>query len=79
MSRILKLLHSVSMVEVRRKKQFHFYRLGPGVQVRLDDQFVHFNTSAGDGSQVELAVPRASVDRNCPEILSDIFHSARSS
>jgi predicted transcriptional regulator len=64
MSRILKLLHSVSMVEVRREKQFHIYRLGTAVQVRFNGHLVQICASAADGSNVSLAVPRKHVERS---------------
>jgi hypothetical protein len=56
-TRALKILHGVSMVQVKTVKQFHIYRLGFAVRVDRDDRAAYVHASSADGGHVFLDIP----------------------
>ena len=58
-SHCLKAMHSFSIVEVKREKQRHIYRLGPGVKVSLNGEQFYVSAKTADGAKVVVRVPVA--------------------
>jgi DNA-binding transcriptional ArsR family regulator len=60
-SRGLKALHGFAMVEVKRVKSQHLYRLAPGIKVSVNGVNVCVTAKAADGARLVLRMPRSSI------------------